>query len=140
MPQSDHYRAVLERLLPDAKIVAIDSPRAFFRGQLEDVDLLATAAESGAAWTLIYPSFNVVVPRGADLKVPTAIALPLAQTELRHFVDTWLDLSRKGGLLGRLERYWILGQQDERQKPRWSVMNNLLGWGHPTGSSETVEE
>jgi hypothetical protein len=46
------------------------------------------------------------------------VAIPIGQMEFLRFVDTWLDLSQKGGLLGRLERYWILGQQDERRKPR----------------------
>jgi len=138
--QSHHYRELLERLLPNAEIVPIDSPRAFFRGQLEGVDLLALAAESGSAWTLIYPEFSVMVPREADPKIPTAMALPIGQVEFLRFVDTWLDLSQKGGLLARLNRYWILGEQDERQQPRWSVMSDLFGWGRSSAPAAAPAE
>ena len=46
-----------------------------------------------------------------------------------RWLETWLELGRKGGLLGRLERYWIQGEQDEHAAPRWSIMKNVLGRG-----------
>ncbi len=124
-----HYRKLLEREFPKAEIVTIDSPRRFFRGEVE-ADLLATAAEPGGAWTLIYPSYRIIVPRGLVVKGATALALPIGQPDFARFLDTWLDVARRGGLISRLERYWILGEDEGREPPRWSVMRDVLGWGN----------
>jgi hypothetical protein len=37
-------------------------------------------------------------------------------------------LKRKDGTLDVLYRYWILGQNAAPQRPRWSVIRNVLHW------------
>ena len=123
-----HYRKMAENAFPDAKIEMIDSPRPFFRGEMGDA-VMVYSAEAGSAWTQIYPQFGIAIPSGISIKAPAALALPPNDTSFLIYVDTWLELAEKNGLAGELYDYWILGEEHETKEPRWSIMNNVLGWG-----------
>ena len=86
------------------------------------------AAEVGAAWTLLYPHYTVVVPEGAVARVPAAYAVRLGDQDLANFLSDWLDIKRRDATLDRLYRYWVLGRDEGRREPRWSVIRNVLGW------------
>jgi ABC-type amino acid transport substrate-binding protein len=130
-----YYRELVQELLPNAEIITNVSSRAFFRGEAEDIDLMAVEAEGGAAWTLIYPDFTVIVPRGLRVKGSTSLALPTNQDDFSRYIDAWLEVSEKSAFIEQLKRYWILGQHDARKPPRWSIMRNVLGWGQTGGES-----
>ncbi len=53
-------------------------------------------AEAGSAWTLIYPQFTVAVPLPKPVKVPMAYAMPRGEHDMGKFVNTWLELKKKG--------------------------------------------
>ena len=133
VPRGHHYEQLLQRWIPRAELVPIDSPRAFFRNQIADVDAMAFFAETGSAWTLVYPDFSVTVPRGLHVKGSTAFALPKGQSEFFRYIDTWLELSALNGVTERFYSHWILGLDDGRREPRWSIMKNVLGWGVAEG-------
>jgi len=126
--QSNYYANLLARLVPDAEIVRIESPRTYFRGGFESVDALVFVAESGSAWTLVYPAFSVTVPMPDLIKVPLAYPVPKGSPELATFVNRWIELKRKDGTIDRLFRHWILGKGAEQTEPRWSIARNVLGW------------
>jgi ABC-type amino acid transport substrate-binding protein len=123
-----HYREMAKRAFPNAEFEMIDSPRPYFRGELGDA-VMVYSAEAGSAWTQIYPQFGIAIPSGISVKAPAALALPPADTSFLIYVDTWLVLAEKNGLLSQLYDYWILGDEHEAQEPRWSIMHNVLGWG-----------
>jgi Na+/H+-dicarboxylate symporter/ABC-type amino acid transport substrate-binding protein len=123
-----HYEVLLKRSLPYAEMVPIDSVRTFFRNQIADLDAMAYFAETGSAWTLVYPDFSVAVPRGLRMKGSTAFALPQGQPQFFRFIDNWLELSELNGTTDRFYRHWILGLDDGRLEPHWSIMRNVLGW------------
>ena len=99
------------------------------RGDRPDLDAVIWAAETGSAWTLIYPSYSVAVPRGLGIRVPGAYALPRGQGELRIFINRWLDLKLGDGTTQALFDHWILGKNVETRGPRWSILHDVLGWG-----------
>lgn len=134
--RSDYYQRAVKELLPLAEIVVLDSPRAFLRGEIGEADALVYSAETGAAWTLIYPKFSVIVPRGLSFKAPVGLALPDGQAEFLNFMNTWLDLKTKNGVIARFYDHWILGKDEAGKEPRWSVMRNVLGVGR-RGADET---
>jgi len=69
----------------------------------------------------------VVVPLPRLVQVP--LAFPLASdSDFAKFVDVWIDLKRKDGTLQALYEYWILGRNATPQRPRWSVIRNVLHW------------
>jgi ABC-type amino acid transport substrate-binding protein len=87
------------------------------------------SAEAGSAWTQLYPHFTVAIPSGITGKAPSALALPPGDASFQVYVNTWLELADKNGLLNLLYEYWILGEEHEAKTPRWSIMHNVLGWG-----------
>jgi ABC-type amino acid transport substrate-binding protein len=129
MMKSDYYEDAMRGLLPNATVTEVESPRDFLRGELEDVDALVYSAETGAAWTLIYPRYSVIVPRGLSYKAPVGFAMPEGQPELLSFLNTWFDLKQKNGVLTEFYEHWILGKDDSSVEPRWSVLRNVLGIG-----------
>jgi ABC-type amino acid transport substrate-binding protein len=121
------YIPYLKAYLPKAEIVEFDSRRDFFEDKV-DAHALLTTAEQGAAWTLLYPSYAVVLPEqpiGDDF-----IAYPMAKgnPEFLHYVDTWLTMAKLSAKADREYNYWILGKDPKLKKPRWSVINNVLHW------------
>jgi Na+/H+-dicarboxylate symporter len=126
VPAVGHFIEVIERRLPRARITPIQELRSYFRGEAEGVDGLLFAAEAGSAWTLVYPSFSVVVPRPGHVRVPLAYPMARDQDDLKTLVDTWIFLTRGQGTIDRLFEHWILGRAAKDAKPRWSILNNVL--------------
>lgn len=122
--------------LPEAEVVVVDSLRRLLREGDPEFDGLLYSAESGSAWTLIYPSYSVVVPEPGRVNVPLAYAMPLGDASLASFVDTWVHLKGKDGTIAALFEHWILGRAAEDEAPRWSVLRDVLGWGSPRAESD----
>ncbi|MGW8370242.1 MAG: hypothetical protein ACWGPN_16380, partial [Gammaproteobacteria bacterium] len=127
VPDLPYFVALAGRLLPASTIHRVPSARSFFTGDVADA--LLYSAESGSAWSLIYPQYAVVVPSDLRIRVPVALGLPHNQPELTRYIDAWIDLTRATQLMDRLNRYWILGENIEAVEPRWSILRNVLGWG-----------
>ena len=125
---SRYYMSLVQGLVPRATLVQLDTPRPFFTEEAGSLDALITGAETGSAWTLVYPQYTVVVPLPDPLVVPMAYALPHDAPKLVTFVNTWLRLKMKDGTMKAIFDHWILGKATERKEPRWSVMRNVLGW------------
>lgn len=123
-----YYTRFVQRHLPAVEIVAIDSARQFFKAEPGAYDGLLFSAEAGSAWTLIYPQYSVVVPKPRTVTAPIALGLPRDAPQLTDFVETWLLLQREAGILERLRSYWIYGEGAEPDRPRWSVIRDVLGW------------
>jgi Na+/H+-dicarboxylate symporter len=116
IPPSDHYVRLLETRIPHAEIGEIDNPRPFFRKELEDLDAFAFSGEAGGAWTLIYPSFSVVVPQPDPVNIPLAYAVPKGQPEWLDYMNAWVELKRADHSLTRHYEYWMLGLGAEERK------------------------
>jgi hypothetical protein len=39
-----------------------------------------------------------------------------------------IELKKKGGTIDKLYKHWILGKSEAFQKPRWSVIRDVLHW------------
>ena len=108
--------------------MALDSPRPWFEGEHPGVDAFISTAEAGYAWTLLYPEFQVVIPKGVGVKNPHAIAVAGADPELAAYLERWCQLMEKSGELDELYDHWILGKGAESTEPRWSIVRDVLGW------------
>jgi ABC-type amino acid transport substrate-binding protein len=123
-----YYINRLKKHLPRAELEIIDSPRGFFEAAQGQSDAMFYTAEAGSGWTLVYPAFSVTLARPNLIKSPLAYALPRDARELRDYIDNWITLKLKSGMVDRLYKHWILGQGAARQEPRWSVIRNVLEW------------
>lgn len=118
----------VERAFPQAKAVQLDSAREFFEAEWENVDCLLISAEAGSAWTLLYPQFQVVVPKpllGAQL-----LGYPIAggDQDLLNYINSWIDIVITSKFRDEIHNHWILGKGAEEKKPRWSVIRDVLHW------------
>jgi Na+/H+-dicarboxylate symporter/ABC-type amino acid transport substrate-binding protein len=128
IPDVPHYLRRIQRRLPRVELVTVDSPREYLAGKRPDLDALVMGAETGSAWTLVYPNFNVVVPKPGKILAPAAYAMPLGEDKLVDVVNTWIALTRDDGTADALYRHWILGEDASAGEKRWSVIRNVLGW------------
>lgn len=126
MPRYFHRK--IEQGLPNAELVVVESPGPFLRGELEDIDALFYSAEMGSAWTLMYPEFTAVIPKGLDARVPVGFVVPAAQEEFRAFLNNWLDVNIKVGMVEDIYQHWILGEGPSSRPPRWSIIRDVLHW------------
>lgn len=123
-----YYIKVLKRYLPQAEVVLLGSVREFFKGRGKDLDAMLYTAEAGSVWTLIYPAYSVAIPQPDVLAAPMAYAVSSDAGDLLALLNSWLSLKKDDRTIERLYRYWILGKGAKRQKPRWSVIRDVLHW------------
>ena len=107
----------------------IDSPRPYLRGQRPDLDAVVISAESGSAWSLIYPAYSVAVPMPRVIRAPTAYPVAQGDTGFARFLSRWIDIKEKGGDLDRLFKHWIEGADSAEVDHRWCIARDVLGWG-----------
>ncbi len=127
VPRDRHYLEFAKDNFPNANLIPIDSPRAFFKDEYDNDAVMLGSAETGSAWTLLFPEYGVAIPGGLSVKAPAAIALPEGDADFATYINTWLLLSEKNGFIKQLFDYWILGEEFRPGEPRWSIMNNVLG-------------
>ena len=127
VPENDYFRRKLEHKFPNATFTSVDSVRQFLEGDTE-ANAILVDAEGGAAWTLLYPSYHVVVPDGARAMQPLGFAVARDQGEFASFLSRWIDLKKKSGEFEDLYSHWILGTDPSQVKHRWSIIRNVLHW------------
>jgi ABC-type amino acid transport substrate-binding protein len=124
----EYYSNRAKESLPLAKVVQLESYRDFFEDNTGEVDALVTSAEVGSAWTLLYPEYQVVVPKPVLSLLPLGYAVALGNTEMADFLNHWIDLKKKDNTIKKTYNYWILGQGVTIKEPRWSIIRNVLHW------------
>jgi Na+/H+-dicarboxylate symporter/ABC-type amino acid transport substrate-binding protein len=124
----------IKRALPNTDIVLLETYLEFFRDNPKGVGGLVISAEAGSAWTIVFPSYSVVVPE-PHVKAHAALALPLGKSDFGDFIDDWLELKKTSGYIDKLYDKWILGKTISKKKPRWSIIRDVLHWdGEQEGS------
>jgi hypothetical protein len=125
MPDSPAFRRAVHARAPQADIVPLRTAGELFR---PDDGLMAYVlpAERGSVFTLLHPSYTVVVPQPDAIRIP--LAYPVARKDERWvtFVNTWVELKRRDGTIDALYRHWILGRSQAPRAPRWSLLRQLL--------------
>lgn len=114
--------------LPNVELVVITGNREFFEGEASHVLALVTIAETGAAWTVRYPEYQVVVPEGVDVKGQLAYPIGGGDLAFQSYVERWATLVHEEGTVGELYEHWILGRGAPSRGSRWSVIRDVLHW------------
>ncbi len=124
----DYFVRALKNGFPKAEIVELESAREFYEGTGPEVDAALATAEAGAAWTLLYPSFQVVVPTPGRIAQPLGFPVAVKDQDLVAFMNRWIDLKKKNGTIQTIYNHWILGEGAEDTGPRWSIIRDVLHW------------
>ncbi len=125
---NSYYQQIAKEYFPNAEITEVSDIRNFLKGKHKQVDAVLFSTEVGSAWSMLYPEFSAIIPKGLKLKAPVGLVLPKGQADYVQFIDTWLKLKEDSGFQQKVYDYWILGENPKAQKPRWSVMRDVLGW------------
>lgn len=123
-----YYTKTVKRFFPNAKLTEIPDVRMFLKGKYPDVDAMVFSTEAASAWSMLYPQYAAIIPKGMRLKVPAAFGLPKGDVEYAGFINTWLQLKKENGFQQSVYSYWLLGENPKAKKPRWSVAKDVLGW------------
>ena len=57
-------------------------------------------------------------------------AVPQDDDKWEAFINAWLELHRRDGILQSVIDQWVYGKSFAPSTPRWSVVRNVLGWVH----------
>jgi len=125
---SDYFSDKLKGYLPQAEIVELKSIREFFEDNEQQVDALLWTAEAGAAWTLLYPKFQVVVPVPDVSRIPFAYPVGGGDREFADFLSQWIAIKKNQLEYPRLYDHWILGKDAVPKQARWSIVRDVLHW------------
>ena len=127
MLNNGYYTERVEEHLPNAQLLPVENIRSFLKNKHSELDALVFSTEVGSAWSMLYPEFSAVTPKGFTLKVPVGFALPKGDIEYVQFINTWLKLKKDNGFQEQVYNYWILGKNPKAKKPRWSVLKDVWG-------------
>ncbi len=122
------FVARLHKVFPLAELIELRTNQQFFDDSQEDFDALLIGAESGSAFTLIHPDYEVVLPDDISIALPHFYAVAARDAEMRGFLEYWVTLRKQDGTMQENYDHWILGKNPQQQKPRWSVLRDVLGW------------
>lgn len=122
-----YFKKKFNEYLPEAEIVELSSPRDYFKNRHSEVDAYLFSAESGGAWTIIYPEFKVIIPQPVIIKLPMTYPLPKDEN-WKLFVNTWIELKEKDGTISSLFSHFIEGKGADIIEPRWSIIKDVLHW------------
>jgi Na+/H+-dicarboxylate symporter len=126
-PRNIQGAKFVNAVLPGVEVVQIGSPREFFESGGAGADAIIWSAESGSAWTLLYPHFSVI-PIRPITHIPLAYAVAPREVALAEYISRWLEVFKGTSFDDRLYDHWILGKTAVPKTPRWSVIRNVLGW------------
>ncbi len=125
---STYFADRIKEVVPHAEVVSLNSIREFFESGGEGMDALIIGAEVGAAWTLLYPNFQVVIPEEVYVAFPLGYPIASGQQEWINLLNRWIDLKRKDRTIEWAYDYWILGKGATEKRQRWSIIRDVLHW------------
>ncbi len=109
IPESFYYKKAIARIFTQGKAWEISTPRLFFKPEYQHIDAMVFGAAASSAWTLLNPSYTVVVPKPEF--APLYMAFPINKNDhaFELFMRNWLTMKKQSGTIGKLFNYWIKG-------------------------------
>jgi proton glutamate symport protein len=124
--ESDIMIPLARTLFPHAQIVIVPDYDVLLRD--ESIDAGLWTLDQAKAWAAANPGFSAAIP--SDLGPPLLMAylMPPNSEAFVGFLDQWLDLQRVNGFEQRMREYWLEGKPRLDDRPRWSIVRNVLHW------------
>ena len=114
-----------QKIFPSANIVKIGSYEEFFTGN--KADALFISAEAGYPLTLLYPKYDVVIFKPADVyKSSYAYPIALNNESFLKMLNYWINMENEYGGLSAKYDHWVLGKSAAAQEPRWCIAKDVL--------------
>ncbi|WP_102528110.1 cation:dicarboxylase symporter family transporter [Shewanella sp. 10N.286.51.B7] len=118
----------IQEKFDNVEFSSIDSDKLFFEDDGENYDALLISLEAGKTWTILYPEYTAMYNREEIKSFPASYAVAKGNHSLHTFLNSWLSIQQSSGYVDTLYGYWILGENAQPKKPRWSVIKDVLHW------------
>lgn len=128
IPGLPYLMEMVQAHLPEATLIPIMHLDEFSKLLKTEADAGILGAERGAAWSLLHPSYSVVIPKGLRVSAPLAYPVAGRDQAMATFLNAWIALKKRDGTIERLYDYWILGKDAAPSQPRWSIIRDVLHW------------
>ena len=122
------FLARMQEKNPGVEFVKQDSALEFFEPQREEIDAMLISAESGSAYSMRHPEYQVVVPLGTQVSIPLYYGVANRDSDMRDFLGNWIMLRTKDGTMQEKYDHWILGKNQAVKTPRWCIIRDVLQW------------
>ena len=110
VPEAFFYRNGIRTHFGHNNIWELASPRLLFNEKYQNIDGLLFGAASASAWSLLYPSHSVVVPKPA--LPPLMLAFPISRHDydFESFMANWIASKKRNRSIDKLFDHWIKGE------------------------------
>lgn len=125
---TNRFRQRLSRQLVNPTFIKIRSYESFFNQKDQEYDALLMDAESGSAWTILYPHYRVAVPKQLSSGFPLVYLIGGRDQQLKEVINTFIRLNQDNGSFRRAYDHWILGKVAEKKSRRWCIIRDVLHW------------
>ncbi len=136
--RGSRYVQKIKDYSPDIQTVEIDDYLDFFTGKV-DAQGLIISAESGVAWTILFPNYTTIIPKPVIHRDLVGYAVAKNNYSLLTYLNISLQLAKINGYQEKFYEYWIEGKS-EKVKKRWSIMNELFKMNKTTSSVSVDSE
>jgi ABC-type amino acid transport substrate-binding protein len=126
--KSDIVDPLARALFPQAEIVVVPDYDVLLRD--DSIDAALWTLEQARAWAAANPGFSAVVPNDFGAPLLIAYLMPPNSDEFANFINQWLDLQKANGFEQQMKDYWLEGKLRRDDRPRWSIVRNVLHWVH----------
>jgi ABC-type amino acid transport substrate-binding protein len=127
LPPLPYYETQLRARLPEVPLKNF-SPNEDPLSDRAGFEAVALPAERGSVLTMLNPKWTVVVPQPGVVKIPLAFPLARHDRPWATVINTWVEMKKRDGTFEALYDHWILGKATQKDKPRWSVIRDVLHW------------
>ena len=112
---------------PKGGAYEINSLDEFFNQQNDSIKIDAhlTSAERAASLTIFHPDYKLVNP--LPYHINNGLVFPLADDEVwKRYIDNWIDYRTNDGTIQKIYNEWILGEEYQKEKKKWSIWSNVI--------------
>ncbi len=113
--------------LPGVELIRVESPNDFFSADPGQFDAILMTAESGYAYTILDPTYDVAIPE-PQRRARVAFAVPKGDDQMGDFLSAWIQLKNTDETIQRYYDKWIIGEGSREMKPRWCIIRDVLSW------------
>ena len=115
-----------KKFFPKSTMVIINNPHQLL--YWKDIDLVFWSLAQASTFARANDGFSAVVPDYFSFPLLIAYMMPPDETQLKNYIDYWIDLKQDEGFTHRQKKYWLEGIPRESSHQRWCIIRDALHW------------
>jgi proton glutamate symport protein len=123
---SPEMKGMVHNLLPLAKIVSVKN--YYDLSRFKDFDAALWTQAQGVGYARTRKGITAVRPKDFGNPILFSYTMPKNSPEFLRYINYWLKLEETGNFAQQMKDHWIQGQPLPDEKPRWSIIRDVLHW------------